>query len=515
MKAVPYKTDAAGRMRGSVAKMLSLLYNENVVCGSVGERTLYHLSLDRAFEYVFMDSGADKKQSEEFFKVLLSPMLTRADIVYRQEILRDFLGSPELLTGLCDYFKRFHELRKDYNNARREKLFVTGNSLADGDIVSARNIMSVNALLLKRLMILLKAVYEFLTRFTVSSAGLKKLCGRLKNICQPEEFGELLKMCTYFENYTLQSGLDLKLSIGENGQICRCLLIPRDSVRVTDTALQRKNSKTKKKWFSKWEAQEQPFYPSVTFNVQFDHSVIKTLRSEPLLSVSAYLAKLSEQIFAEFSNYYKDLQFYKIAVSYCNKVTSKACPLTFPEISDSEPGDVRITSLRDLLLVLQDRKVVPNDFCMKRSDRGVVCFGKNGGGKTVFLRSVGTAQLLAQAGLPLPAEAAEITCFGTVFTQFSESEKNFKNQTDAGRFEQEVAELSEMLGHLSERALVLFNETFQTTAYDEGAEGLADILKYLSLLGSKWILVSHMHQIKAFLQENTVFRTVGDNFRIL
>lgn len=136
-------------------------------------------------------------------------------------------------------------------------------------------------------------------------------------------------------------------------------------------------------------------------------------------------------------------------------------------------------------------------------------FGNNGSGKTVYLRSIGTMQILAQAGLPIPCESAEITLFSQLATQFSEAEKEFCEGNDAGRFEQEVRELAAMVDTLKEGSLVFLNETFQSTAYAEGAEGLYHLLKHFSALNIRWILVSHLRQIEEMFEPNeaTVLHT--------
>ena len=86
--------------------------------------------------------------------------------------------------------------------------------------------------------------------------------------------------------------------------------------------------------------------------------------------------------------------------------------------------------------------------------------------------------------------------FSQLATQFSESEKEFCEGNDAGRFEQEVRELAAMVAVLKKGSLVFLNETFQSTAYAEGAEGLYHLLKHFSALNIRWILVSHLRQIE-------------------
>ena len=84
------------------------------------------------------------------------------------------------------------------------------------------------------------------------------------------------------------------------------------------------------------------------------------------------------------------------------------------------------------------------------------------------------------AGLPVPAERLTFSPCSRLLTYYAEAEKA---EQGAGRFEQEVREFRAMFDALVPGTLVLLNEPFQSTAYDEGAKGLADILAYFSACG--------------------------------
>ena len=59
-----------------------------------------------------------------------------------------------------------------------------------------------------------------------------------------------------------------------------------------------------------------------------------------------------------------------------------------------------------------------------------------------------------------------------------------------------------MVNNLKKGALVFLNETFQSTAYAEGAEGLYNLLKHFSALNIRWVLVSHLRQIEKMFDSN-------------
>ena len=74
---------------------LSLLYLEHRSSDAepIGEKVLYHLSLDRTFSYIC----TDQKRRTQFFSVLSSLTNDRDEIRYRQEILKDFQLKQNLL----------------------------------------------------------------------------------------------------------------------------------------------------------------------------------------------------------------------------------------------------------------------------------------------------------------------------------------------------------------------------------------------------------------------------------
>ena len=85
--------------------------------------------------------------------------------------------------------------------------------------------------------------------------------------------------------------------------------------------------------------------------------------------------------------------------------------------------------------------------------------------------------------------------------------------SEAGRFEEEVRLLSAAVDRAAPGELILLNEPFQTTAYAEGAEGLAAILRYLEAEGSRWVLVTHLDALPP-LVEGAVRMVSGEDHRV-
>lgn len=134
-------------------------------------------------------------------------------------------------------------------------------------------------------------------------------------------------------------------------------------------------------------------------------------------------------------------------------------------------------------------KIVGNDVNADNKDL-VIITGANQGGKTTFLRSIGVAQLMVQAGMFAPAESLCANVCNGIST-------HFKHEEDAtmksGKLDEELGRMNEIVGHLSSNSLLLFNESFAATNEREGSEIGRQIIRALLERGVKVFLVTFLY----------------------
>ena len=467
------------------------------LCGSIGTRTLYHLSLDRSFGLLFQDDE-DQKPKQYFLSVLSQPLIDRDAILYRQEILKDFLGKRSFFFELSDLYVRFTGLRDGHDRERqamKRMIHATTAGAASGTIM---NLLQANALTLKRELLFLKSLSDLFEGTAFLSRGLRELKEAAEAIVRNPAYAEMIQLCGDVENIRPSAPFDITLKLGSGGQVEDCKLIEHKYLHIVDPD----GAKGLLGFFKRPKQDNAP--ASCVRIYQSMDTIFDKITTSPLIALAEGIDMLTDQLFDEFSYIGDELGFYHTAIKYVREMRNRGVSANFPTFT--EETKLVCKGLRDLYLVLSYEKpddVIPNDITMDTTG-GIVVFGENGSGKTVYLRSVGTAQLLAQAGLPVPAEIAEMSLRSQIVTQFSEAEKEFEKGNDAGRFEQEVRELASVIDTLDDGALVLLNETFQTTSYEEGAEGLYYILQYFTERGMQWLLVSHLHQLEGFLDRKTV-----------
>ncbi len=463
---------------------ISILHPEKSIFNTapISDKVLYHLSLDRSFSQIC----ADKKKREYFLKILLTPLNGKDEVIFRQDVLKDFVNHPDLLEGLLSLSVRFGELIESQKNAGRDarRLLSTGTESKD----AAKNILQSQALTLKRGLMFVKAFGELLSEYELTSKGLNDFSCACSEICDKPDFFELITFCSKYERFSECGYWDFGFDLNEDGYIDGYELTDHRYIRITDPEF-------KKKGFSLFKKTEES-YPCERLYPKKDGYFDK-LAISALSELSSLFESISNQIFERFGEIGRELDFYFVASEYVKTLSEKNVPIAYPAFS--RDNGISVKKLYDLYLLVNQRdasQVVPNDFVLGAQNGGMLLFGDNGSGKTVYLRSVGAMQILASAGLPVPCESAETVLFNGIVTHFSESEKEFCAGNEAGRFEQEVRELSKTVDSLTPGTLVFLNEVFQSTAYSEGADALYHLLKHFSAVNIRWILVTHLTQLE-------------------
>lgn len=462
--------------------------------GRIGARTLYHLSLDKTFADIYEE---DFPRSV-LLKVLSMPSTDPAVITYRQQLLQAFAAEPGFFPELQDLYGRFRGLRDSHDRERQAMMRQIHNSTAGASAQTLKNLLQANALTLKRCLSFVRGIADLFSEFHIGgedckSAALKHLRREAGEISGSAAYDRLTSLCKRFEDMGIDSVYDFSAALGETGQIEFCRLIEHKYLKIVDPDFQ-----PRRLWFSRRVEQQEDTGSCVRIHMIEDTTYDK-LMSVPLQLLAEQFDTLSDQLFEKFCHIADELPFYDVALAYLRTCRIKEIKLCYPSVSHGNEYDIR--SLSDLALLVDEAHtapVIPNNISgdTDGAQKGMIVFGENNSGKTVFLRALGCAQLLAQAGLPIPAEAAKMPVCTQIMTQFSEAEKEFERGNDAGRFEQEVRELASVIEDLDNGALILLNETFQTTAYDEGAEGLYHILNYFTDRKIRFLLVSHLHQLE-------------------
>jgi DNA mismatch repair protein MutS2 len=183
--------------------------------------------------------------------------------------------------------------------------------------------------------------------------------------------------------------------------------------------------------------------------------------------------------------------------------------LVFPELVDEPRLDLK--GARHLLLALDLPSVVPSDLALE-AGRGIVVSGPNAGGKTVALKTMGLAALMARSGIPVPcAEGSVIGLFDVVLTDVGDDQSLQKNLST---FSAHVSNLVAILQDTTRGALVLLDELAGGTDPREGEALAAGVLDSLCARGGAVAATTHYEGLKALALADERFVNASVGFDI-
>jgi DNA mismatch repair protein MutS2 len=127
--------------------------------------------------------------------------------------------------------------------------------------------------------------------------------------------------------------------------------------------------------------------------------------------------------------------------------------------------------------------------------RELVITGPNTGGKTVALKTVGLLALMAQSGIPVPADRAELPLFDAVLADIGDYQSIEQNLST---FSAHVTNIDFISHTATTNSLVLLDELGSATDPEEGAALAVAIAEHFRSVGCITIISTHHTSLKVF-----------------
>jgi DNA mismatch repair ATPase MutS len=219
---------------------------------------------------------------------------------------------------------------------------------------------------------------------------------------------------------------------------------------------------------------------------------LSELRDRGIDLAANALAQSTDHILSFFTMLRAELAFYVGSLNLRKRLVEKGEPVCFPEPVASGRPTLSCRGLYDVGLSLRvDGRVVGNDVS---ADGKVLIMitGANQGGKSTFLRSIGLAQLMMQAGMFAGAEAFRASVCDALFTHYKREEDPTMK---SGKLDEELSRMSAIADRVTPNSMMLFNESFSATNEREGAEIAGSIVRSLLDAGLKIFFVTHSFEL--------------------
>ena len=166
------------------------------------------------------------------------------------------------------------------------------------------------------------------------------------------------------------------------------------------------------------------------------------------------------------------------------------CKAVVPEVSSNR--SIQLLQLRHPLI----ENAVANDLHFTEDLTEIVITGPNTGGKTIMLKTLGLAQIMAQSGLPILADpGSRVGIFSQVFADIGDEQSI---EQSLSTFSSHMTNIVSILHQVDTASLILLDELGAGTDPQEGAGLAIAILEDLRLRGIKTMATTHYPELKAY-----------------
>lgn len=406
-------------------------------------------------------AGGDIYTKKVFTNVLIQMLKDENDIKYRQDIFKDLEKNKDLIVEFKDYLNdMIIEFKSKFPYEINDK----------GPFSVVTSVTTIIQFLVPRLYTIRKFI---LSLKNIESEGLKLFVE--KNI-------EELTNTNLDRLMGLSIALDVRKGIMTNASLNEDFEI--DNYVLNESTYLEKNDK--KRW--KHALKIEYGYLSETI---FNEIVKKTDICAKSISKDYGLA--CYHLIRFMYDLDLELTFYLAAMNLKNYLNYLKLDVAIPSFSNN----YNYNGLYDIAVGIKKHGDVVSNSHNTNSKMWVIT-GANQGGKTTYLRSLGQAYLLAQAGLFVPAKQMELPIIENLFTHFDKEEDT---NLESGKFDDELRRFDLMINKLKNNSLIMLNESFQSTDEHEGSKIGFEIIKAFRDSNVRVILVTHMFDLATLLKK--------------
>jgi DNA mismatch repair protein MutS len=221
------------------------------------------------------------------------------------------------------------------------------------------------------------------------------------------------------------------------------------------------------------------------------------------------VAKVYQNIIKKLQNFQDELTNISELITYVDLIYAKALiadkyNYSKPEIvaaqNDDDKSFIDVKDLRHCLIekIQQTELYVANDITIGKGTNqnnelnGILLYGTNAVGKTSLIRALGISQVMAQAGLYVPASSYKYRPYKYIFTRILGNDNLFKGLST---FAVEMSELRTILRLANKNSLVLGDELCSGTESISAVSIFVSGIQTLDKLGCSFIFATHIHEI--------------------
>lgn len=231
------------------------------------------------------------------------------------------------------------------------------------------------------------------------------------------------------------------------------------------------------------------FLPSIaeTDRNDIDEKIAKLCKKYYAENISAMYQKYANS-FNIVNNFIAYIDFIKSGAK-----TAKKFNYVRPSFVENDFGYVNIKDMRHPIVErIIDYEYVPHDVELGDKLKGMLIYGLNSSGKSIFQKAVGLSVILAQSGYFVPAKEFAYTPFKSLYARITGNDNLFRNLSS---FSLEMVELNAILKRSGRFTLTIGDEVCRGTEHISGNAIVASTICMLAKSESSFIFATHLHEL--------------------
>ena len=492
-------------------------------CRVLSESAVHDLGLDSVCRRL-----SDKAQEQNLILNVMSRICAdSAAVQYRLDVFEDIYNNPEFRERMLEILDKIDFLR-DYGSFRRDNEETSGTWDLVHRLEEIRDYIGY-----------VEALQECLGKADLKSRGLRDLMAYISNIYDDNGFKELKQDITNLKASTSNlKSVTVGINLNERFEAKEIGLIsingkPFTKSSILENFTTRLAGKDNLNPEADWDgsARFQPFVPDGSAADRLG-AMAKTqmmLRS-PIMAmtltkvsdgdmdkeVTRHMDRVSDHMLGktvknlkEVLNKYVGLSIMNITAlipeflyyvrwaEYIRRHREKGFDFCKAELLQASDAGLRMQAEGFYNLKLADfvdnaDQIVVNDLDFSNDRNLYLLTGANRGGKTTITQAVGLLYVLAQGGVFVPAKKFAFTPVDSIFTHYPADEDK---TLDYGRLGEECKRFRELFAECTPDSLLLLNETFSTTSFEEGFFIAKDAVRAILKKATRCIYNTHMHKL--------------------
>jgi hypothetical protein len=403
-------------------------------------------------------------------------LATPAEVVYRQHVLADCVAQPDVVRDL-------YELAVGAIDAERQVWGFLFRASPDTILYRSRQVMELYVGSLRRLADLAaKHAADF------RSEGFARFFAMLAAELTDEYFAEMHERLAELE---FKRGTLMSARLGTGGKGTGYVLRRHQPVRS---------------WRDRLPGRSQEAYSfSIPERDEAASRALSELVSRAVNDTANAIAQSADHIKGFFQLLRAELAFYLGCLNLREQLAARGQPVCYPVPAPMGAERLAARGLYDASLALTLGAEVTGNDIEADGRRLIMVTGANQGGKSTFLRSVGQAQLMLQAGMFAPAKALSGSLCSGLFTHYKREEDA---AMERGKLDEELERMSAVTDWIAPGGLLLCNESFASTNEREGSQIAREIIRAMTEDGIRIVFVTHMYDLAGGIRARDAARVL-------